>query len=64
MKDAETDSKEIISNLYESMGNDTTGAEDNLDFGTLLLSTLDSLIRSARFILQKKELGKLMLEKQ
>ena len=64
MKDAGTDSKEVMSKLYECMGNDPTLAEEDCDFGTLLLSTLDSLIRGARLVLQKKDLGKLMLEKQ
>ena len=54
MKDASTDSKETMRKLYECLRNDPIVAEDDRDFGTLLLNTLDSLIREARFILQMK----------
>ena len=64
MKDALTDSKETMGKLYEFMGNDPNAAEDDRYYGTLLLNTLDSLIRGARYILQKKELGKQMLMKE
>ena len=55
MKDASTESKETMGKLYEAMGNDFNVAEDDRDYGTLFLNTLDSWIRGARFIRQKKE---------
>ena len=63
-QDSSAESKEIMGKLYECMGNDPQVAEDDRDYGTLLLSILDSLISGARFILQEKELGKQMLEKK
>jgi len=59
MKDAKTDSK-----LYETMGNDPAVPEDDTDLGNLLLNALESLIRGDRFVLQKGDFGKLILEKQ
>ena len=64
MKDAKTDSKETMSKLYEAMGNDPAVPEEDKDLGSLLLNALESLIRGDRFVLQKGDLGKLMLEKQ
>ena len=63
MKEAETDSKETMSKLVEAMGNDPAMPEEDRDLGTLLLNALDSL-SLARFVLQKKDLGKSMIEKQ
>ena len=36
MKDANTDSKETMSKLYEAMGNDPDVPEEDIDLGSLL----------------------------
>ena len=43
MKEAETDSKETMSKLYEAMGNDPAVPEEDRDLGTLQMKALDSL---------------------
>ena len=53
LKDASADSKEMTSILLAFMGNDVDIDEDDREYGTLLLSTLESWIKGARYLLQR-----------
>ena len=51
----------MISKLVEILGNEVDVEEDDRDYSQILLNTLESWIKAARYVKQKKELGDQMM---
>ena len=64
LKDEAEDSNEKIARLNKFMGNDANMDEDDRNCGVLFLCTLEAWIRGSKYLIQKKILGKEMVQKK